>query len=219
MNDLLEQYAELVSFLGKVIGESGEVALLDLRSGDGQIVAIANGHVSGRNVGAPITDLALQIVAEGSWKTCNYITNYTGRTQDGRNLRSSTFFVKRAGKLLGMLCINIDVSAYQALSSAILKLGGLLLPEEPEAGISSVKETFANGITSAIDSSLRDLFGTPLVAAERLSMNEKMGVIRYLDQNGIFRIKGAVSILAQKLQCSQPTIYRYLSRLNKEKNG
>ena len=46
----LDQYRQLVSFLGQVLGPDYEVVLSDLHS----ILAISNGQVSGRSVGGPL---------------------------------------------------------------------------------------------------------------------------------------------------------------------
>jgi len=39
-----------------------------------------------------------------------------------------------------------------------------------------------------------------------------------LNQKGIFMLKGAVSEVAKQLHCSEPSIYRYLNILNKDKS-
>ena len=62
----MQYYANIVPFLGVVLGDTYEIALLDCRSK--QLVAIANGHISGRTVGAPMTNLACQIVEKGDWR-------------------------------------------------------------------------------------------------------------------------------------------------------
>ena len=54
MHKLLEPYAALVPFLGVALGDNVEIALHDLTSPQQEVVAIANGEISGREVGAKI---------------------------------------------------------------------------------------------------------------------------------------------------------------------
>ena len=60
MYKLLEPYAKLVDFLGEALGDNVEVALHDLTSKEQEIVAIANSHISGREIGAKLSNLSIQ---------------------------------------------------------------------------------------------------------------------------------------------------------------
>lgn len=121
-SQLLQQYVKLTEFLGHTLGPDYEVALHDLTDRNRSIVAIANSHVSGRKLGAPLTNTALKILRDKSYESQDYLLHYRGVSADGRVLRSSTFFIKQNGKLLGMLCINFDDSRYHAVSEEILRL-------------------------------------------------------------------------------------------------
>ncbi|MCI9106119.1 MAG: PAC domain protein, partial [Lachnospiraceae bacterium] len=113
MLDTLDYYKKLVDFLGQVLGEHGEVVLRDCRKPNHDIIAIANGHVSGRTIGAPITDFTLSVLANEEWKEKDYVVNYVGKAAPNKNLRSSTFFIREEGELIGQLCINIDMGPYE----------------------------------------------------------------------------------------------------------
>ena len=58
-NLILQHYIKLTEFLGKALGPDYEVALHDLTRKDRSIIAIANNYISGREVGAPLTNMAL----------------------------------------------------------------------------------------------------------------------------------------------------------------
>ena len=47
----------------------------------------------------------------------------------------------------------------------------------------------------------------------RLSYQEKMEVVRSLDEKGIFLVKGAITELAAALKTTEVTIYRYINKL------
>ena len=62
-NTILEQYKILVDFLGKALGPDYEVVLQDLTDRKNAIIAIANNHISGRQIGSPLTNTALQLLS------------------------------------------------------------------------------------------------------------------------------------------------------------
>jgi predicted transcriptional regulator YheO len=120
---MLQQYTILVDFLGQVLGPDYEVVLHDLSSMSNSIVAIANGHVSGREVGAPLTSLALTMMSDKRYLNKDFHVNYNGMTKENKILRSSTMYIKDdLGKLVGMLCVNFDDSRYHELSTKLFQL-------------------------------------------------------------------------------------------------
>lgn len=121
-NPLLQQYMKLTEFLGLTLGPDYEVALHDLTNKDRSIIAIANNHISGREIGAPLTNMALGILRDRSYETNDYCLQYHGISVNGKDLRSNTFFIKQDGRLIGMLCINFDDSRYQDVCDRILEL-------------------------------------------------------------------------------------------------
>ena len=77
-SDILQQYKILVEFLGQTLGPDYEVVLQDLSSDNRSIIAIANGHISGRSVGSPLTNAALQMLSSKLYEDRNYLSNYKG---------------------------------------------------------------------------------------------------------------------------------------------
>lgn len=221
MSDIMKHYEVLTNFLGNVLSDNYEIALLDLREGKRCITAIANGQNSGRTVGAPLTDLALKIIREGIWKKEPYLLNYSGLTRDKKPLISSTLFIKEGQELLGMLCLNVDTQIYQELCQSILKLGGLS-NVSPTSTIIDLPvehtETFTNDIGDMIASAMPDYIMENRIPADRLTQEEKISIVKQLNEKGVFMIKGAVSEAALKLNCSDATIYRYLSKIGKQES-
>lgn len=77
--------------LGAALGKDCEVVLHDLRYPDESVIAIANGDISSRKVGAPATDFILKLMQVGKKRDQEYMTNYYGKSVNGHTLRSSTF--------------------------------------------------------------------------------------------------------------------------------
>ena len=47
----------------------------------------------------------------------------------------------------------------------------------------------------------------------RLNADEKMVIMRALQKQGVFNVKGAIPLVAKELASSEPTIYRYLKKI------
>lgn len=216
MNAILKQYKVIVEFLGKALGSDYEVVLHDLSDGNNAIVAIANGQISGRGEGAPLTNLALRFLADKEYVNHDYKVGYRGLSQAKTELRSSTMFIKdERGRLLGMLCINFDPTRCVQAANAVLGMCGLpslaLQTEDPAA--SAGAETFVGSVPDAVRSAIEDVTGSSGLPGSRLTMEEKIQIVDALNQGGLFYLKGAVSEVANQLGSSEATIYRYLSKL------
>ena len=70
--ELREHYIKLVNFLGMVLGPTYEIALHDLSMGDETVIAIANGQITNRSLGAPLTNPVLGFMSRERYKTVDY---------------------------------------------------------------------------------------------------------------------------------------------------
>lgn len=219
--DTLDYYKKLVDFLGQVLGEHGEVVLRDCRKPNHDIIAIANGHVSGRTVGAPITDFTLSVLANEEWKEKDYVVNYVGKAVPNKNLRSSTFFIREDGELVGQLCINIDMGPYEQMIESIRILSGISLMHGPDhEGVvcGGPVENFSADVTGDMMSKavVQVVGSSDAIVRERLTQEDRIRIVEGLNQAGMFQIKGAVSQVAEYLYCSEASVYRYLAKLQKK---
>ena len=76
---MLRQYTVLVEYLGATLGPDYEVVLHEILPETSRVAAIANGTISGRSVGAPITNAALRMIMQKQYETSDYNLNYTGQ--------------------------------------------------------------------------------------------------------------------------------------------
>ena len=227
-NPILEQYARLTRFLGLALGPDYEVVLHDLTDKNRSIIAIANNHVSGRELGAPLTNMALGILQNRSYETSDFRLHDYGVSVDGRELRSNTMFIKQNGHLIGMLCINFEDSRFRDVSAQLMGLchpdrfvssiipklgdGDSNTPAPPPPPPEKYRNTTEAVAGDAIHRELEQL-GVP---AERLTSEERLHIISALEKGGIFLLKGAVKDVASELHCSQASVYRYLSQIKSE---
>lgn len=223
MNARFEEYTNLMSFISKAIGPDFEISLIDTRDGKNRIIAMEYGNISGRRVGEDLPSFAIKAVEYKEYENTDYIANRTTYAKNGKALRTSMFFIKNEdGDLQGIMCINFDDTRYEELGKKIMFLchpdkymedrinkPQNSISEEDNNDKSNQGEsmTIEETIESIVDSELKEV----LIPVERLTQDEKVKIVRNLDQKGIFMMKGSVGILSKKLDISQASVYRYIN--------
>jgi predicted transcriptional regulator YheO len=80
-------------------------------------------------------------------------------------------------------------------------------------------ESFYEDIEDLTELVINEYFsGKNHVPSDRLNQTEKMDIVRRLEEKGAFMVKGAVGKVAKRLSMSDASMYRYLSRIEKEKS-
>jgi predicted transcriptional regulator YheO len=208
-NERVRSCLPLVDFLSEIAGPYSEVVLHDVC--DRSLVAIRNGHLSGREVGEPMTDFAAYILRLGSHNGRDFITNYLGKAgSSGKFLKSSTFFIRDDdGEIVGMLGINTDLSA---LAQAHKVLGEFLAVNEAVSnGVDSDEsEDSAPSIHEMVYTVVEQVLATRAADPSHMTTDEKKAVVDLLNERGVFLLKGTVAEVASRLEVSEQTIYRYL---------
>ncbi len=121
---------------------------------------------------------------------------------------SSTYFVKDdKEEIIGMLCINRNISKLKNLKDNI---ESILEHEIGNIDTKVTAEKFSQSSDELKVNSIDDIINSFNVSPKRMSLEEKLEVVKMLDDTGIFLIKGAVSDVAKRLFVSEPTVYRYL---------
>ena len=218
MYESLEPYAKLVYFLSAALGDNCEIALHDLTSKDQEIVAISNNPISGREVGAKLSNLSLHYLEEKQYLNHDYVMNYKTVGNDGKLMRAATYFIKEEGREMpvGMLCINVNISDLEYLTSTIKKILGIKEEKDIEFKMDNPVEILSSPLDEMIDMYIKECLekmGFPsYFLAERLNVDEKIKVVKYLQEKGTFKVKGAIVLVAEKLAVSEPTVYRYLKK-------
>lgn len=215
MNPYLQTFIPVVAFLAEMLGSDSEVVLHDVTSADKSIIAIRNGHISGREIGAPATNLALKVLKSCNYENSDYICNYKGESSSGKILRCSTFFIRdNKHKIVGMLCVNTDESKFVQLKNCVDSI--LQIPQEHVTDSENTIEKFSKSVEDLASDSIKSILGSSSIPAERMSMDEKMESIKKLNDEGVFMIKGTVSKAALYFKVSEATIYRYLNMIKRK---
>lgn len=212
--EIFNLFIPLVDFLGEVLGENTEILLHDLSQPDNSVIAISHGFHSGRTLGSPITDLAMDIQNSQSYKKEHYLTHYRAISK-GKQYLSSTYYIKNGDKLIGMLCLNTNIQPAQNFAAAMetfMKATnlGAFIDETPDNH--AVRENLDTPIASLAETIISRTIQNSNIIPERMTREEKMQIVWTLTEQDIPRMKGAVSEIARQLQLSESTVYRYISQ-------
>lgn len=209
--DVAELRVLLAPVMRGIAGAAGrhcEVVLHDLSGGDLEhtIVAIENGHVTGRSVGGPSTNLGLELMQEqGSGDEYGY----RARTRDGRELRcSSVYYQDDDGRVIAALCVNVDVTPLLAARGALDEVIQADQPATPERG-----EIFASDINDLLDQMIDDAVTSTGKTVPMMGRDDRVAVLRMLDKRGAFVVKRAVDRVSRRLGISRVTVYNYLDQI------
>jgi len=211
---LIESLKIVVDGIARTFGPRCEVILHDLRNLknlDHSIVKIANGHVTGRTVGGPISDRGLKDLKSG--RNNSLFINYPSVTKDGRPLKSSSIIVRnKKGKPIVGLCVNFDVTDILNLNTVIQ--GIFAISEETKEG--EPLETFEGDMASTLNGMADRVIRKTGKITSLMDRNDKIDIVGQLDEQGFFLIKGATKLLASKFHVSKFTIYNYLEQIRSE---
>ncbi len=191
-------------------GSSCEVVVHDLsRHPDHSIVAIVNGHVSGRKVGDGASAVVLEQMERNDPQPKDHLC-YLTKTPDGKILKSSTVYIRNSkGKVSAILSINYDISRLLMVESAIRELVTTQEPAqtEPEK-IVNVNDLLEDLIQQSVA-----LVGKPVAL---MNKDDKVRAIRFLNQNGAFLVTKSGDKIAKYFGISKYTLYSYIDTKQQE---
>ncbi|VTS96756.1 helix-turn-helix transcriptional regulator [Streptococcus dysgalactiae] len=219
--ETLNYWKTVITFLHDVLGDNYEIILHVIDKNDIYIGELVNSHISGRSKNSPLTKFALDLITQKVYQEKDFVTNYKAIVSPlHKEVRGSTFFIKdKEGNLEGMLCINLDISAYQGVASDLLKLANLnlgqLISTAPETTATvALQEEPVEILTSNIQDIISEIIDPSLLRHNvHLSQDVKIDIVAKLYEKGVFQLKGAVSKVADILCISEPSVYRYLKKI------
>lgn len=203
---LLNFVSRLADGLGQTLGRFCEIVVHDFDSPESSIIAIANGSLTGREVGDTLDALGFQLLKNNPPTD---LLNYRAKTKDGKELRSSSIFLRdEKGHIFGALCINVDVSgllkAQEWLQEA-LGAASNTIDERFEHSVDEVLETLIQNAISSIGKNTSDM-----------TREDKVAIVAYLENKGAFLIRYSVERVAELLGMTKYTIYNYLDEIRKK---
>ena len=212
MNKILESYFKAADMIQQTFGSTCEVAVHDLTNPRNSVVYVANGTVTGRTVGQSFDHLIKQVLLNKKFSN-DMAANYVFTIGDKRIKSSSVLIRDENESVIGMLCVNIDLTPYEKqygfLGEFLQDTDKPTVPEQQSA--EEVKE-----ITSIVDDLIDHIIGDNDISA--LKKQDNLEIIDFMDRKGIFLVKGAVDKIADRLNVSRVTIYNYLDEVRNKRN-
>lgn len=198
------------SGIAKMFGPNCETIVHDMTRPGHPILAIYNGTVTGREVGST-ADIFGDIgdYDETVYKNKDY-TNQLVLSRDGRTLKSSTFNIV-GNDFHFALGINMDITnmvrATQMLS-------------EMSATSGDLQQTLMQDARSQLEELLRECVSAVGKEPEAMKKTDRMRIIRMLYKRRAFTYQKSVAIVAERLNVSRYTVYKYMHELEEaEKKG
>jgi predicted transcriptional regulator YheO len=200
---LLNFVSRLADALGQTLGKYCEIVVHNFSSPESSIIAITNGSLTGRKVGDTLDALGFQLLKN---HPASDLLNYRTKTKDGRELRSSSIFLRdEKGQIFGALCVNVDVSGLlkaQAWIEEALGSASATIDERFEHSVDEVLETLIQNAISSVGKNIADM-----------TREDKVAIVAYLETKGAFLIRYSVERVAELLGLTKYTIYNYLDEI------
>jgi predicted transcriptional regulator YheO len=195
---LFDQLKQIARGLGETFAPFCEVVLHDLTDPNNAIVAIHN-DLSGRKVGQPATELGLARIADPNH--AQVISNYANTFADGRQAKSTSVGIKDAsGEYVAALCLNVDLTLFQGLQSAI---GQFVSVDAQNGPRESLNPASADAIRARIDQFAARRATTP----RALSAENRRTLLQELKDAGCMEVRRSSEIIAAHLGISRATVY------------
>ncbi|HXL04378.1 MAG TPA: helix-turn-helix domain-containing protein [Bacillota bacterium] len=212
----IDLYKPIIKFFALYLGSNTEILLCDTE----RILYVENSFHSSHEAGKPIDDKEKSFIEKKVYEGIDYTINYRSLTFNQEKLRSATLFIKdQNNELKGMITINTKVTDLLEVRRTIDRLINGDQPinstapsekSKPQQHYEIHSFSVVELIQSVIDESVA-YYGVP---PQRLTADEKLDIVRKLDDRGIFLVKGSIAEVAKRLFCSEATIYRYLQQIN-----
>jgi predicted transcriptional regulator YheO len=212
----------IVPMLAAMAGPHLEVVLHDVSKPENSVVAIANGHISGRSIGSsvlegPQNDKGFEAAtrlksSEGA--VHSLVEDYVTVTASGRQLKSaSAIFRDSLGEPFATLCLNADISGFQAAH------GWLEQMLKPVARAMAPAAAVAPAAEPQMDTLMQDIIDAavpvPGGTAASMKREDKIRAVGEMQRRGLFIVKGGVERAAAALNVSRFTIYNYMEQLRR----
>lgn len=228
MNKTVEQYVTLCDFLGEMFGAHTEIALHDLSDPGHSLVKLVHPKVSGRREGAPVANFAVDMVQEADENLSDFISGFASRSIDNRILYSGMFFIREESKVVGLLCINRDITSFRKLEDAVDYLMDAYIPgsshDKHIRGLGAARSDLdataidrtVGSVSDAVETAVNEACASIGCELSDVSPDDRLRIFQILDSNGIFMLKGAVGDVARLFGISEPTVYRGLRRIRRD---
>ena len=196
--------------IAKMFGPNCETIVHDMTRPGHPILAIYNGTVTGREIGST-ADIFGDIgdYDETIYKNKDY-TNQLVLSRDGRTLKSSTFNIV-GDDFHFALGINMDITNMVRATQMLTEMS---------ATSGDLQQTLMQDARSQLEELLRECVSAVGKEPGLMKKTDRMRIIRMLYKRRAFTYQKSVAIVAERLNVSRYTVYKYMHELEEaEKKG
>lgn len=200
-------FSRLLTALEAQFGPTCEIALHDYsRSLEASIVDIRNGHVTGRKIGDPSSNLGFELMRGSGSGGDRY--NYITYLRSSRILKSSSVYLRDAdNKVVGCLCINMDITDTIKFEEYLRQLNHYPISDGSE---SLSAEYFPETVTDLLDHMIAETQAIIGKQVDEMDKDDKIRFLNRLDKKGAFLISKSSEKVCSYLGISKFTFYKYL---------
>lgn len=212
MRHTLDFLKQLAHGLAIQFGSSCEIAIHDLKTKDLEksIVYIENGHISNRQTGDGPSGIVLETL-QSDPSTIHDKLSYLTKTEDGRILKSSTFYIRDDdGSISYIFSLNYDITAFTAASTAIQSLIATK-DKLPDLTGDSPRQITHN-VNELLDLLIEQTVAKVGKPVAMMNKDDKVAVVQYLDHAGAFLITKSGDKVSSYLGISKFTLYSYMGK-------
>lgn len=208
----LKVFFPVIDALSQMFGETHYEFLLHNFQYPERSVCYIKGNVTGRSIGAPLTDRLLSIYRhEGD--NAKDVINLITVTDKGKRIKTTSIFIRdKNGKIIGSFGMNVDISDAPRIADLFSILD---LKISPESQNPSLPIDFANDVNTILNDMISQSLAKCQKSPEFLTKEERIELLEDMEERGVFLIKGAVEEVANRLRVSIYTIYNHLAELRK----
>lgn len=212
MRHTLDFLKQLAHGLAIQFGSSCEIAIHDLKTKDLEksIVYIENGHVSNRQTGDGPSGIVLETL-QSDPSTIHDKLSYLTKTEDGRILKSSTFYIRDDdGSISYIFSLNYDITAFTAASTAIQSL--IATKDNLPDFTGDSPRQITHNVNELLDLLIEQAVAKVGKPVAMMNKDDKVAVVQYLDHAGAFLITKSGDKVSSYLGISKFTLYSYMGK-------
>lgn len=193
--------------IAAMFGSRCETLIQDMSRKNHPVLAIYNGHVTGRSVGSTEDVYGDQTSSDEQsssvFSLYDDMVNQIVITKSGRYLKSTTFNFAGEGYHYA-LGINYDASEMKALLP--------IMEEVVSAGtdlLSSIQSHNTKALTQMFNECVISIGKSP----KAMNRAERIALIRRLNEQNAFEYYKAITFIAEQLGITRNTVYNYLKEI------
>ena len=215
MPEDISRYLPVTKFIAEMMGPDTEVILYSVS--DRCVYHVINPMDDEMVVGSEMRALERSFLENRLYEREDFVVNYRALSKRKNKLKSATLFLRGDDRLpIAMLTVNANVDRLVELRDMLNEMVSGHHPYDDREG-TSFYNSFDVSVEGIVSTTIQKELDKYKIPPDRLSQQEKLEIVRNLDQQGIFLVKGAIAELAGVLRTTETTIYRYLNKLSSEK--